>query len=284
MAFTDNCDLYAAIHEDGVNRVIGHIMRQRPSMFNYGTFAVASNNKMWCLFVEHTGDVPKYFNPFFTVLPDLPVLGADSPPVTLDFCVQLEKAKMDFHPGNVISLPAQLAPPLANQRFALQFRACGAIGCPAQAELDALPIVLPVPGAVQPPSEALVPLPSRPEALDPVHVRGLMKCFCLDVFVVGHFERAFVAGYDSLQGRVDGIEIVDIQPDSLEDNIECYVRTGVSLTLRQKLTIPLQKFFVAFPLFGMAAVILAPTGNPLVPNNPAVEEHQLKAFVTMKVI
>ena len=45
MAFTDNCDLYAAVHEDGVNLVIRHIMRQRPSLFNYGTSDVAHNRE-----------------------------------------------------------------------------------------------------------------------------------------------------------------------------------------------------------------------------------------------
>jgi hypothetical protein len=40
--FTDNCDLYGAIHEDGINRVVRHIMRQRPSLFNYGTADAAT--------------------------------------------------------------------------------------------------------------------------------------------------------------------------------------------------------------------------------------------------
>ena len=35
MAFTDNCDLYAAVHEDGINLIARHILRQRPSLFNY---------------------------------------------------------------------------------------------------------------------------------------------------------------------------------------------------------------------------------------------------------
>ena len=30
MAFTDNCDLFVSIHEEGVNRIGWHIMRQRP--------------------------------------------------------------------------------------------------------------------------------------------------------------------------------------------------------------------------------------------------------------
>jgi hypothetical protein len=33
MAFTDNCNLCAAVHEEGLNPVIQHIMLQPPSMF-----------------------------------------------------------------------------------------------------------------------------------------------------------------------------------------------------------------------------------------------------------
>ena len=54
MAFTDNCDLFGAVHEDGVNRVIRHIMRQRPSLFNYATADVAPHAGLWCAKVDHT--------------------------------------------------------------------------------------------------------------------------------------------------------------------------------------------------------------------------------------
>ena len=39
MAFTDHCDIYLAVLEAGANRVIQHIMQQRPSLFNYGILA-----------------------------------------------------------------------------------------------------------------------------------------------------------------------------------------------------------------------------------------------------
>jgi hypothetical protein len=118
----------------------------------------------------------------------------------------------------------------------------------------------------------------------PVHVSGKLECFCLDVFVVGHFERAFILGKESLLGKVDGIDIVDIKPDALEDNIVCYIKTAVTLTLRQKLAIPLATFFFSFPLFGMGTVTLSPTPNPPVPNNPAIEDDQLKVFINVTVI
>jgi hypothetical protein len=37
MAFTDRSDLFAAVHENGVNATISQLMLQRPSMFNYAT-------------------------------------------------------------------------------------------------------------------------------------------------------------------------------------------------------------------------------------------------------
>jgi hypothetical protein len=101
------------------------------------------------------------------------------------------------------------------------------------------------------------------------------------VFVVGRFAREFIMGQQRMLAKVDGIEIVDIEPNGLEQNIECYLRTAVTLVLRQKLAIPLATFFVELPLFGLGTVSLAPTPNPPVLNNPAVEEDQLKAFITM---
>lgn len=270
MAFTDNCDLFAAVHEEGVNRLIEHIMLQRPSMFNYATADIAGNRELWCEQVEFTQDVTKYGNPIFTVLPPLPLIGVDSPPVGLSFCVQLLKFELDFHKGNIFGLPPELDP-LQEQHFALHFVVCGGLGCPDDRVLEQVPVL--------PPGRNQEGKDTEP----PVHVRGELECFCLDVYVVGHFERAFVLGQDSLLGKVDGVEIVDIKPEGLENSIECYIRTAVTLTLRQKLAIPLATFFVSFPLFGMGAVNLSPTPNPPIPHNPAIEDDQLKAFITMTV-
>lgn len=271
MAFTNDCDLYAAVHEEGVNRVIQQIMLQRPSMFNYATADVANNRELWCSDVKYTDDVTKYGNPIFTVLPPLPVIGVDSPPVGLSYCVQLLKFEFDFHPSNVFALPPELDP-LKKQRFALHFMITGALGCPDERTLDNIPVI--------PPSTNK----ERPVIVPPVHVPGKLGCFRLEVFVVGHFERAVILGKESLLGKVDGVEIVDIKPVGLENSIECYIKTAVTLTLRQKLAIPLATFFVNFPLFGMGSVTLSPTLNPPVANNPAIEDDQLKAFITMTVI
>ena len=61
MALTDNCDLLASIHEDGVNRIVQHIMQQRPSWFNFATADVAANRELWCQIPEYTVDVTTGF-------------------------------------------------------------------------------------------------------------------------------------------------------------------------------------------------------------------------------
>jgi hypothetical protein len=272
MAFTDNCDLFAAVHEDGINRVARHIMRQRPSLFNYATLYVKNHPELACHPVDHTVDVTNHSNPLFHVMNAIPIFGADAPPVGLNFCAQLVEAKIDFHPGNVISLPAELNPPLQPQRLAMMVRVCGGIDCPAREFNDQIPPDSPflntagAEGQKQPPE--IVP-PTRK-----------LICFCLNAFVIAHVELVTVFGKALLMGKVDGVDIVDVKPDELEDGVNCYLRTTIEVLLREKLAIPLEKLTLSFPLFGVP-ITLQPTPNPPVANNPAVEEDQLKAFVSI---
>ncbi|MEO5654511.1 MAG: hypothetical protein ABIR00_00810 [Nitrosospira sp.] len=279
MALTDNCDLYGTVHEDGVNRIIRHIMRQRPSLFNYATADIANNRELWCSRIDFTPDVSKYGNSVFTIMPPLPLLGASAPPVGIGFCVQLTEAKIDFFPGNTIPLPEELSPPLKDQHFSLSFRFCAAIACPSQDEIDRIPFPTPAGTDTNP---SFTHVPAQPDA--PVVLHGQLECFCLDVFVIGHFERKLIAGHESLLGKVDDLDIVDIKPDRLEDNLVCFLKTNLNVVLRQKLTIAIETFMLSFPLFGLATVTLFPTPNPPVPHNPALEDDQLKVFVTMTVI
>jgi hypothetical protein len=271
MAFTDNCDLFAAVHEDGINRVARHIMRQRPSLFNYATQYVRDHPELACHFPDQTIDVTNHGNPLFGLESPIPIFGADAPPVGLNFCAQLVDARIDFHPGNVISRPAELNPPLKPQHLAMIVKVCAGIDCPPQQFIDQIP-----------PGSPFGNLAGREPQKQPPLVPPTRKliCFCLTAFVVAHVELVKVAGKAYLMGKVDGVDIVDIKPDALEDGINCYLRTTMEVLLREKLTIPVEKLALSFPLFGMP-ITLAPTPNPPVPNNPAVEDDQLKAFVTI---
>ena len=113
MAFTDNCDLFASFHEDGFNRLISHVMQQRPSLFNYATLAVANNPELLCEVIAFHPVVPERSNPLITIEELLPIPGSD---FGLNFAVQIRELQVDFHKGGQFQLPAELAPPsLAEQ-------------------------------------------------------------------------------------------------------------------------------------------------------------------------
>jgi hypothetical protein len=269
MAFTDNCDLYAAVHEDGINRVINHLMRQRPSLFNYATLEVAALPELACHPVAHTIDVTNHGNPLFKIVNSLPILGADSPPVGLNFCTQLVSAEVDCYPGNIINLPSELNPPLPDQHLAFKVRLCAGLDCPAIELIDRI--------KPTPPSDSARAQPPQPPIVPPT--RHLL-CFCLDVYVVAHVELETIFGKPALVGKVDTVDIVDIKPDDLEESLNCYLRTTFEVLLKEKLAISIDKLALSFPVFG-GAFSIAPTPNPPIPNNPAIEDNQIKEFISV---
>jgi hypothetical protein len=113
---------------------------------------------------------------------------------------------------------------------------------------------------------------------------GSTHCFCLDVYAIGHISRQLVGGREALVARVDDMDIVDIKPDALEANLICYLQTTVNVVLREKLTVAIETLLFSFPLFGLATVTLSPTPDPPVVHNPAIEDDQVKVFITMAVV
>lgn len=272
MAFTDNCDLYAAVHEDGINLVAQHVMRQRPSWFNYATQYVSAHPELACKPVAHTIDVTHYNNPLFTIEDAIPILGADAPPVGLNYCVELVKAEVDFHPGNVINLPAALNPPLPEQHLSMHVKVCGGMDCPS----DFLKGFQPSPDG----SGAKTNEQKPQEVVPPT--RKLI-CFCLDAYVVAHVVAQNIGGIPSLVGIVDAVDVAGIEPRGLSENINCYLKTTFELLLREKLTFPISTVLFDIPLLHLASISAKLTSSPLVPNNPAIEDDQLKVFVTLTV-
>jgi hypothetical protein len=269
MGYTDHCDLYGAVGEAGVNRAINDIMRQRPSMFNYATQDIAQDPELWCALVPYTQDVTNYGNPLFTVVDPIPILGADAPPASVGFCAQLTKAEVDFYPGNTIPLPPELNPPLADQHFSLLLRLCGGIECPSPDSIGRIPA-----GGLN----------NQDAKLIPITLQGRLNCFCLDVVAIGHIGRVSVLGVPSLLSQVDAIDVVGVGPEGLEANMVCYLKTTVNVVLREKLTIAIETLMLSFSLFGLGTVTLAPTDDPPIPHNPAVEDDQVKAFMTMTIV
>ena len=141
MALTSNSDLYAAIRDEGINRVVKHIMRQRPSLFNYGTILVKSNPSLLCSRIDAAPGVTE----LITLLPRVPLLPSDATNIKeltdlgidlsaatglgLDFAAQLTDIQIDFHPGDVLTLPSELNPPLQPQRMAFHGKLCAGLSC-----------------------------------------------------------------------------------------------------------------------------------------------------------
>lgn len=277
MAFTDNCDVFGSIHEDGFNTIVGHVARQRPSLFNYGTRFFALRPEMLCHRIDAHPEVTRRGNPLITIEDPLPIPGTNGL-YGLDFCIQLVKLAIDLHPGNAVGLPPELAP-LGRQGVAFEVEACAGILCPDQkiAEKigDDLASRPPVTGDKESDPLETPSLPPRPLPGDKVH------CFCLTVFAVAHIERLNVRGEEFLVVRLDGLEIVDIKPEGLEDALECYVATILRLAVLPKLRVAVRTLLMDIneSLDPSLNLELTPL-SPAVPNNPAVEDDQIKVFAS----
>lgn len=287
LALTSNSDFFISIQDAGINRVVKHVMRQRPSLFNYGTSFLLRNPELLCQRIDAASEVVQAGNPLITVLDPLPVIGTN---LGLNYCVQLTKGEIDFHPGNIIALPPELNP-LASQRLSVHFQVCAGIGCPTGR--------LPLPGKLSTSvltaarmSASKVDVTDRipKPVLDGVALPGKevvvvptskLECFCLDLFATAGAKITGPVGNQTILPSVDGIEIVDLKPEGLENSIECYAL----LALNQGIIPPLASSIsnLAFNFIDLPDDMgkLKVSGSTVVPNNPAIEQDQLKAFINL---
>ena len=322
MALTDNCHVYAALKDAGVNRVVRHLMQQRPSWVNYATPAIARLPELLCEKVDAAPIVTLRGDPLVTVLPPLPVFGS-TPPVAVNYSLQLRPPTVDFSPGNEISLPPELDP-LAAQSFALRAGACFGYGCPDKDLRDRIKPYGPprrvldrgalehraldrtvgqlrevrdprddrelgagrgdVEKDVRPrrPDHELDPRGDKPPREPDVFVFPVdeLLCTCLDLYATAKVDFAG-SPTQHLEALLTGLELVDLAPTTLEDSIECYLKLLVRYSLFPHLR-PLAIEFVE-DLLGIASVAIAPTVPPVVPNNPALEDDQLKIFLDVDI-
>ncbi|HMY98387.1 MAG TPA: hypothetical protein PLU79_01940 [Burkholderiaceae bacterium] len=307
MALTDRCDIFASMSEDTANGIIRLIQRQRPALFNYGTAAFARGRKRWCHPIEADPRVERANNPLITVQPPIPVIGAPLP-IGLNWLLQLTDLQVDFHPNDVIALPPELGR-LSEQRFALRMKACFTLDCPGEAfmreqlpRVEELAVSLrglddivsestgnkPRNGDREPPAA----VPTDP-IVPPLAREG--QCFCLELFAVLHFEwgtiGTTVPPKPWLKLRLDGLEIDDLSPKPMEDMVECYISAVLRLSVLPRLALPIEALVLdiasemhrlGLPL--AQRVRLEPAPVPIgVPNNPAVENDELRAFVNLVV-
>ena len=313
MPLTDHSDIYSALHEDGIDRVIDHLMRKRPSLFNYGTErlvdAAASREKddrrLLCDGIDHDPEVLKWVSdpiaadedsPLMTEEDPLPVFGTDGL-VALDFCVQVVDLDLDFSPSDVV-IDGDDDVGRGAQQFAASVTVCAGLACPDDDDLDEIRAELRDlrdrygdrlndDGLRE---ELGLPIVPYPEA---VH------CFCLRATVVGSVElvdRGVVSPSLVIEQSprlvVDDIVIDDLDgqdfsfPDGMERSIECYLHSFVQLGLLPTLSTTLEEVvpktlemeFVVFDLEATRATLSLPTSGAI-PDNPALEDDRFKLYV-----
>jgi hypothetical protein len=297
MAFTDHCDVFASVHERSFNNIVLHLQRQRPSLFNYGTMTFAAHPELLCnqvIIRRVDSEVGSFGNPLVKEQPLLAIPGY-SGPYGLEYCLQLAELSIDFHPSNVHTLPAELAPPLAAQHFSIKGRVCAGLACPttdlliklAPAERPFFPVVGKGTDFVhqeKPPRDrpsdkdgpVVAQTPTQPF---PFNREGVL-CFCLDLFGVLHVEREGTSTDPVVSLRLDNLEIVDIKPDGLENAAECFLRAMLIMGVLPKVKLALDAL-----IFSVGNVLtIGPTPlSGAVPFNPAIENDQIKVFVTLTV-
>ena len=240
------------------------------------------------------------------------MLGAPKP-VGLDWCLQLSNVSIDLYPGHTLTLPPELDP-IGFQQFALHLRACFGLACPSDLVVENLAAEMEAAVAESVLRAAEPPAPPPPTTSPPVSGGGVQPalaaravggtnaptvpsvnvlCSCLDVFGVGHFERGTVAGVRGqfLKTRLDDLEVVDLvtdPPSNLESMLECYLKVVLRLGVLPRLIVPMQSLVLNITQMLQANstsigqhVTVVPATD--VPNNPDVEDDQIKVFFNLKV-
>ncbi len=254
MAYTDHSDIYGAVHEKGINLFVQHLQRQRPSMFNYGSPNVVANPDLWCVPIEAAPGV----TPLMATEQPIPILGTNGL-VGMDFCAQLVKLEVDLHPGGVFAQPPELGE-LDEQAFAVHAHFCAGLGCPTQ-KLEGIDLP-------DPKDRNEVVIPTR-----------RLECFCLELFVEGRVAVEEVGGESTIQGHLEGLEIVDIRPEGLENSMECYLATLVEVVLLPQAATSLPT--IALDILDLATIELG--ASTTVPHNPSIHDDQLHAYIDFTV-
>ncbi|MEL6719067.1 MAG: hypothetical protein AAFP82_10155, partial [Bacteroidota bacterium] len=125
MPYNNQSEIFTSFHESGFNRIIRAVMQQRPSLFNYATADFVSNPRLMCNPINAHPAVRRYNNPLATEQPFLSIFNYTGR-YGMSYHFQITDLKIDFHPANLINLPANLSP-LPAQSLALQVKVCGGI-------------------------------------------------------------------------------------------------------------------------------------------------------------
>jgi hypothetical protein len=278
MTFTQYSDIYLAVRDAGITRILSHIMAQRPSLFNYGSTLPVTGCWPICMDICTVPQVVQSSNPLITRMDPLPVIQT---PVALDYIVQLTEGTVDFFPGSTLNLPAGLNPPLSNQQFAVNFEVCAGLICQSGKS------ILPLTGSIKKEDTSNIEENTSNIKENTSNIKKedeSIECFCLNLFATGGCGIVGVPGKQNLLMKISGLEIPELKPDSLEKIIECYSLFTLNQGILPKITDAISALVFNSISLPKGLGSLTFSASTAVPYNPAVEDNQLKLFVNLENI
>jgi hypothetical protein len=262
-------DLYAAIGDDAVNRIIEALHVQAPYLFNYvapsiklqtdpqGNLTGIVDNWLTCtdVFPDPPPGVPRYRR--------IPPFQLPGVAVKLPCSIQVIQVKVDFHPSDQVTLPEELLPPLREQSFAIQAVVQFGLACVP-------PTAVSVPG-VRTFGDSI------PVTQFPVLPVDSLTCFVLQIFAVGHLTVDASGALQQVKMEVDGLEILQIEPSGLEEAVECYLTAMLKGAILPGIVLGIQ----TIPINTLGLTAVTPTLTAGLPNNPAVEDNELRVWLDL---
>jgi hypothetical protein len=277
MTFTQYSDIYVAVMDTGITRILSHIMAQWPSLFNYGSTLPVTGPWPICLDIRTVPQVVQANNPLITVMNPLPVIQT---PITLDYIIQLTKGTVDFFPGSALSLPAEVNSPLRNQQFAVNFEVCAGLICQSGKSILPLTSSITKEDTIDITKEDTIDI-TKEDTSNIKKEKESIECVCLNLFATGGCEIVGVPGKQNILMKISGIEIPELKSDSLEKIIKCYSLFTLNQGILPKITDAISALVFNAISLPKSLGSLTFSASTAVPYNPAVEDNQLKLFVNL---
>jgi hypothetical protein len=280
MPMTDHCDVFASMSEQACNALFSNLSRQRPSLFNYGTDSFVANPALMCRRIVTANGLPSN-QPLVARQSPIPVPGTAGA-YAVEYCAQLTQLEVDLHPGNVIPLPQNLSP-LSDQSFALHAQLCAGIACPDRDLLNKLGYQQATQYRPIDPAASLRGEDTRraaPPRRDPVVLgpTSRIHCFFIDLFVTITLRRESGPLGPTIGVELRNLELVDIQPDGLEQGLECLLSATLSLGLLPRFKLAVKDIILSLGEYGLLSIGLTPV-SASVPFNPSIQDDRLSVFV-----
>lgn len=228
MSLTQAHDVFAAIHEDGLDDLLRRFFDARPKYLNYGS--------------------PGFVAATTVSATQMSAIQFPGVPGGIDWSVRLGRPRVDAHPQSA-GLPPELDP-LGAQRVSIHTAVQICVACTARERRDDQ-------GDPDHPDDG----PGRGHGSEDDPDRPIGKelrptCSRVEVFAIAHAERTVSPGGDALRLVVDEIELVDLDPNDFESVIECL--------LLQILRAVLASVHLPLTALRAGAFELVPTAGPFV--------------------